>query len=177
METITVEAVTTKFANKYNSGSVKVGDKWLQVAKNVDINAFQKGTTIDVETKTNDKGYTSIVGLATSAGISGSGLDALIEKEVKAAKSKKAIKPVEENTLEIKPASEVDPYYVRSKYGEPMSQYEVDLDKRISLAGIVQACIISPSLAGLPYTTVGELAKNAQALAEEMIAFVESKLK
>ncbi len=43
-ETITIEAVSNKFSNKYSSGSVKVGDKWMQVAKNIDIDAFQKGS-------------------------------------------------------------------------------------------------------------------------------------
>lgn len=162
METITVEAVTTKFANKYNSGSVKVGDKWLQVAKNVDINAFQKGASIDVETKTNDKGYTSIVALA---GIAGSGLDALIEKEVASArKAKKAVKPVEEVTQTAAPKFDY-------------AANEANKNRRILIQGLVQACVASPSLAGLPYTTVSELAKNAQALAEEMIAFVEKKLR
>lgn len=61
METIVVEAVSSKFKNKYNSGSVLAGGKWMQVSSKIDLNLFQKDSSIDVETKTNDKGYTSIV--------------------------------------------------------------------------------------------------------------------
>lgn len=65
METITVEAVNTKpFNAKYSTGSVLVGGKWMQVAKGIDIAQFQKDQQITVELKTNDKGYTSVVGVS-----------------------------------------------------------------------------------------------------------------
>ena len=50
METIVVEAVTNKYANKFSNGSVLAGGKWLQVAKNVDLELFKKDTEIAVET-------------------------------------------------------------------------------------------------------------------------------
>lgn len=59
-ETIVVEAVSSKFKNKYNSGSVLAGGKWMQVSSKLDLNLFQKDREITVVTKTNDKGYISI---------------------------------------------------------------------------------------------------------------------
>lgn len=61
MEVITVEAVSDKFKNKYNSGSVLANGKWMQVSSKLNLSDFQKDSQIAVETKTNDKGYVSIV--------------------------------------------------------------------------------------------------------------------
>lgn len=67
METIVVEAVKTKPKYpKFSSGSVLAGGKWLQVAKNVDISLFKRDTQINVDIVTNEKGYTSIVGVASA---------------------------------------------------------------------------------------------------------------
>lgn len=81
-ETIVVEAVSDKFKNKFNSGSVLAGGKWLQVAKKLDISDFVKDTTMVVETKTNDKGYTSIVDIVGE----------VAEKSVKSASKAKEVK-------------------------------------------------------------------------------------
>ncbi len=59
---ITIEAVNSKPKfPKFSNGSVLAGGKWLSVAKNVDISLFRKDTQMNVETHTNEKGYTSIV--------------------------------------------------------------------------------------------------------------------
>lgn len=151
-ETIIVEAVSDKFKNKYSSGSVKVGDKWMQVSSKLDINSFQKGSQIDVETKTNDKGYTSIVALATEA--------------VSTPKAKKVIKPVELPVTTL-----------REEKASTGLSYEEAKNKKILVQGLTQAAITSPALAGLSYTNVKELAANAKALALEMIEFVREESK
>lgn len=43
-------------------------------------------------------------------------------------------------------------YFVKNGYGKPMSQYEIDLDKRISVAGLLQAVVSSPLICGMKGT-------------------------
>ncbi len=165
-EVITVAAVSDKFKNKYSSGSVKVGDKWMQVSSKLDINAFQKGSQIAVETRTNDKGYTSITAIADG--------DAFVKEEVEqvkaASKAKKVNKPVESapvnngafNTEENKKA---------------ILSYDDAKNKKILVQGVTQSALASPALACLQYSTVEEIAENAKKLALEMIAFVAEQSK
>lgn len=149
-ELITVEAVTTKFANKYNSGSVKVGDKWLQVAKNIDISMFQKDSQVNVETKTNDKGYTSIVKVVDEA------VETVAKEEPKKTKT-------------MKERRETEPVVVKT--------YEENKNRRILVQGIVQSCAASPSLAGLPFTSASEVVNNIKNVALELIKFVDEESK
>lgn len=60
-ETVKVEAISKKFANKFSSGSLLLGDKWTSVAKKLDIDVFEKGSTYELEIETNDKGYDTVV--------------------------------------------------------------------------------------------------------------------
>ncbi len=167
-EVITVEAVSDKFKNKYSSGSVKVGDKWMQVSSKLDINAFQKGSQIAVETRTNDKGYTSITAIADS--------DAFVKEEVEqvkaTSKAKKTSKPVEQlATINSATASST------SKTFTGTLSYDDAKNKKILVQGLTQAALSSAALAGLQYSTVEEIAENAKKLALEMIAFVAEQSK
>lgn len=87
-------------------------------------------------------------------------------------KSKEAVKEAAKETVEAEPSAvdsaierlskqtEVDSkpapkghaenYYI--KYGKQLSQYEIDLDKRISVAGLLQAVVSSPLICGLKGT-------------------------
>lgn len=146
-EVITIEAVSDKFKNKYNSGSIMAGGKWMQVSSKLDLNSFKKDKQMTVETKTNDKGYTSIVGIVEDS------VTDEVEDVIKATKPARTTKSKETD----KPS------------------YEDTKNRRILVQGITQACLASPALAALPYTTVEELAKNAQNLAIEMIEFVDQE--
>ncbi len=105
-----------------------------------------------METKTNDKGYTSIVGLVEEA-------------VAPAPKTKKASKPVElANTN-----TQADTNRVVMSYDEAKN-------KKILVQGITQQAMASPGLAGLQYSSVDELADLAEKFADRMITYVERKL-
>lgn len=150
-ELLTVEAVSTKFKNKYNSGSVLSGGTWLQVDKDVDIGVFQKDSQIEVETKVNDKGYKSIIGLVNSP-----------KTEVKKT-TKKATKAPE--------LKEVD-----EAVAPKVSSYEDNKNQRILVQGIVQAAAQCPALAGLPFTTVDDIISNVIKLADGLLEAVEERI-
>lgn len=152
---ITVEAVSDKYANKFSSGSVKTDGKWLQVAKNVDISLFKSDTQIDVETKTNDKGYTSIVGVGT------------IETAPVAEKPKRAKKIIDDFTGTALHELKTEP---------KVTSYEDNKNLRILVQGIVQACVQAPGLVSLSITNVDELAEATEALATRLIAFVDKQI-
>ena len=156
-EMITVEAVTTKFANKFSSGSVLSNGKWLQVAKSVDIGNFQKDSQINVELKTNEKGYTSIVGLAGAMPPIDSPKKAVetAKKEIKKALDKSASSSVSSNGA---------------------LSYE-NKDRRILVQGIVQSVTHAPAIAGLPFTNVNEFVANVKAASEQLIEYVLERSK
>ena len=163
IELITIEAVNSKPKfPKFSNGSILAGGKWMNVDKRLDISAFKKNTQMAVKLLTNEKGYTSVVDI------------------VEDVKPKTAIETTEAgitNTISFTQQAPTDPYYVRNGYGKPMSQYEIDLDRRISVAGITQAALASPSLAGLPYTNTAELVENVKKVAVEMMKFVDEQSK
>lgn len=146
-QTIVVEAVSDKFKNKYNSGSVLAGGKWLQVAKALDISLFQKDSQIEVETKTNEKGYVSIVGVV----------------QVEAVEQPKVKKTKTETTSAAKTVT--------------VNNYEDNKNRRILVQGITQAVAQSPALASLPGITIEEISENIKALATDLIAFVDEQAK
>ncbi len=148
-EMITVEAVSNKFANKFSSGSVLAGGKWMQVAKDIDLSIFQKDTQVAVELKTNAKGYTSIVGVEETGNIAE-------EKETPKEAPKKRAK-AETNT-------------------QPVAKtYEENKSRRILVQGVVQAVVQSPSLSGLPFTTTDDVVNNVKEVARQLIAFVDEE--
>ena len=62
--TVKIEAVTSKSKfPKFNSGALLIGDKWINVARKVDIRQFEKGSTVNLDIETNEKGYESVVGV------------------------------------------------------------------------------------------------------------------
>ena len=160
-ELITIEAVNSKPKfPKFSSGSILAGGKWVNVDKKLDISAFKKNTQMAVTLLTNEKGYTSVVDI------------------VEDVKPKAAIETTETGTTStVHFQIPANSYYVRNGYGKPMSQYEIDLDRRISVAGITQAALASPSLAGLPYTNTAELVENVKKVAVEMMKFVDEQSK
>jgi len=147
MEKIIVEAVSDKFKNKYNSGSVLAGGKWMQVSSKLNLADFRKDSEVTVETKTNDKGYTSIVGIVKT--------DVIQTVE----------SVIAESTTKARRTAKAEPSYEDAK------------GRKILVQGVTQSCLASPALAGLPYTSVQELANNAQALASIMIEFVDAQSK
>ncbi len=146
MEVVTIEAVSDKFKNKYNSGSVLVGGKWLQVSSRLNIKDFQKDSQVTVETETNDKGYTSITDIVK---------DTVPEKPKKAAKAK-------ESDAITQPTKVV-------------SSYEDTKSRRILVQGITQAVIQSPMLAGLSFTNEAEAVEVVKTVSVALIAFVNEQ--
>jgi len=153
-ETLVIEAVSDKFKNKYSAGSIKANGKWMQVSSKLDLNDFRKDSQVIVELKTNDKGYTSVVGLVKESAIEA--VEEAISQARVEAKTKTSKKTAEKET---KPS------------------YEDIKTRQIRVQGVTQSCISSPSLAGLPYTTILELADSIKLLAKEMIEFVEQESK
>lgn len=171
-EVIVVEAVSDKFKNKYSSGSVLAGGKWLQVSSKLSLADFKKDSQVTVETKTNDKGYVSIVSLIKED-VKEPVEQMLSEVKQRHKKSKEADAITETRSYdEIK-----NDYYIRNGYGKPMSQYEIDLDRRISRAGIIQAVVQSPMLAGLPFTNPEEAVELVKTVSEALIVFVDEQTK
>ncbi len=147
METLVIEAVSDKFKNKYSAGSVLAGGKWMQVSSKLNLADFRKDSRVTVETKTNDKGYTSIVAL----------LD-----DVQARKVKEA-------------APEVERDAVPETKGIATNSYEGNKNRRILVQGLTQAVAQSPALACLPGTDVQSIANNITDLTDLLIVYVESK--
>lgn len=144
-QTIVVEAVNTKPKfPKYSNGSVLANGTWMQVAKNIDIALFQKDTQIQVETKTNDKGYVSIVGVAPTA---------VLEKPKAVATKIEKAAPERATT-----------------------SYDTDKNRRILVQGVFQAAAQAPSLAGLPFTSVDDVANNVIQLADRLIEAIDKRL-
>lgn len=116
METLVVEAVNInpKFP-KFSNGAVLSGGKWLNVAKNVDISLFQKNSQVTVETSTNAKGYTSIVGVVDEAPA-----------------------PVKRATKKAAPETTSEATTVK------VSNYEDNKNQRIQVQGILQGVTQSP---------------------------------
>ena len=154
-ETIVIEAVSDKFKNKYNSGSVLSGGKWMQVSSKLNLSDFQKDSQVTVELKTNDKGYTSIVGLVNAS--AKEEVEEAISNARTEAKTKTSKRVVKDETSKV--------------------SYDDAKSRKILVQGVTQSCVSSPSLAGLPYTSVSELAQNIKALALEMIEFVDNESK
>ncbi len=150
METLVIEAVSSKFANKYNSGSVKAGGKWYQVSSKLDISDFQRDSQVTVEVKVNDKGYPSIV--------------ALTRPEAKQA--------VEEAIT----ASQTEAKTKTSKKvaAEPKS-YEDAKGRKILVQGITQAVAQSPMLAGLPFINSAEVIGLIREVSLALIEFVDEE--
>ena len=151
-ETIVVEAVSDKFKNKYNSGSVLAGGKWMQVSSKLDLSNFRKDAEIQVETKTNDKGYTSIVGIVDSEA------SEAVETAIKEARTaSKARKPRTEATT------------------VPTSSYEENKSRKILVQGVTQAVVQSPLLAGLPFTNTDEAINLVKEVSLALIEFVDEE--
>lgn len=56
-----------------------------------------------------------------------------------------------------------------------VSSYEENKNRRILVQGITQAALVSPALAGLPFTTVNDIVNNAKEVANQMIKFVDEQ--
>ncbi len=145
---ITVEAVSDKFKNKFNSGSIKVNGKWLQISPKLDVKMFPIGQQVDVETVTNDKGYTSIKNINA-------------EPKLEKTTTESVTKSVEVTSVKV---------------NQPVS-YEDSKNKRILTQGIVQAVVQSPSLAGLPFTNVEDVITNVTKVSDELIKWIEEQIK
>ncbi len=156
-ETLVIEAVSDKFKNKYSAGSVLAGGKWMQVSSKLNLSDFRKDSEVTVETKTNDKGYTSIV--------------ALLGAPARAEAPKAVRKPVE-------PAQEAPVNkgaFNTPEEAQAVRSYQQNKDERILVQGLTQAVAQSPSLACLPGTDVQAIANNITDLTDLLIAYVKSK--
>ncbi len=152
METLVIEAVSAKFANKYNSGSVKAGGKWYQVSSKLDISDFRKDAQVTVETKTNDKGYTSITGFAKSQEAATKAVEEVIEQSQVEAKTKTSKRAVKEER-----------------------SYEDSKGRKILVQGITQAVAQSTMLAGLPFTSASEAVNLIKEVSLALIEFVDEE--
>lgn len=153
-ETIVIEAISDKFKNKYNSGSILAGGKWLQVSSKVDLNDFQKGSQMTVETKTNDKGYKSIIGVLKESATEA--VETAISEARVEAKTKTPKKVVSEDG-------------VRS--------YDDTKSRKILVQGVTQAVVQSPMLAGLPFTDATAAVQLVKEVSLALIAFVDEESK
>lgn len=63
-------------------------------------------------------------------------------------------------------------YYVR--YNKPMSQYEIDLDRKIRLSGVYQAAAQSPALATMPWKKQEDLHDAVDKLAKFILSKIEA---
>jgi len=149
-ETIVIEAVSDKFKNKFSAGSILSGGKWMQVSSHLSIEDFKKGSQVTVETKTNDKGYTSIVGLIKDA-----------EESLSQAKSESKVK-------NLKKTAEKE---VSNK------SYEDTKSRKILVQGVTQAVVQSPMLAGLPFTNSTEAIQLVKEVSLALIEFVDEESK
>ncbi len=64
--TVKIEAVTSKSKfPKFNLGAILVDGKWINVARRdgLDMNMFEKLSTMDLDIETNEKGYETVVGV------------------------------------------------------------------------------------------------------------------
>ncbi len=156
METLVIEAISKKFANKYNSGSVMAGGKWFQVSSKLDIDDFKKDTKVTVETKTNDKGYTSIVGLVKDS--ASEAVEEVIEKSQVEAKTKTAKKAEKEEVSTGR-------------------SYDDAKSRKILVQGITQAVAQAPMLAGLPFTNAEEAVNLIKEVSLALIQFVDEESK
>ncbi len=153
-ETVVIEAVTDKYKNKYNSGSVLVGGKWIQVVSKIPINLFQKDQQMTVETKTNEKGYKSITAVLDDAPDAPEAVEAPVKRRATAkSESMSTGKTV------------------------TTDNYTDNKNKQIRVQGVLQAVAQCPALAGLPFTTVQDISKNIKELALDLIVFVEEESK
>lgn len=159
-EVITIEATSDKFKNKYSAGSVLANGKWMQVSSKLNLADFQKDSQVTVETKTNDKGYTSIVGLIKNEPIQ------TVERKPK----REAVSQEADTTTATTPINAVMTE-VSSKFNA--KTYDENKSRKILVQGVTQAVLACPALAGLPFTTVEDIATNAKNLALEMIQFVD----
>lgn len=152
-EVITVEAVSDKYKNKYSAGSVKANGKWMQVSSKLDLGLFQKDTQLNVETKTNDKGYTSIVGIVPTA---------TIEAAQVAEKPKRAKKAEVGETRTFEDIPKV-------------TSYEDNKNRRIQVQGIIQHCVASPATINFG-NEPDEIATKVLALADLLIAGMDERV-
>lgn len=145
-QTIVVEAVTNKFANKYNSGSVMAGGKWMQVSSKIPLSLFQKDQEVSVELETNAKGYTNIVGVNQ-----------------------------EENTpapkIAPKRASKAKPEAIEAS----KTSYEDNKNRRIQVQGLLQSVIQSPVTINFG-DDVTVVARRVLELTDLLIAGMEERL-
>jgi hypothetical protein len=154
-ETFVIEAVTDKYKNKYNSGSVKAGGVWLQVASKLSLSAFQKDSEMTVETETNAKGYKSIVGLSAP--------DA-VKRPTVAPEPQKAVK-APRTTTESSGAGK----------GVTVNAYENDKNRRIQVQGILQGVVQSPATINFGDDVEG-IASKVLALADLLIAGMDARV-
>ncbi len=155
METVVIEAVSSKFANKYNSGSVKANGKWMQVASKLPISLFKQDTQMSVETKTNDKGYVSIIGVGQT------------ETPTETAAEKPKRKKVEDlRTKTIAELRAEDPNY---------KSYEDNKNRRIQVQGLLQGVIQSPATINFG-DDVSTIASKVLELTDLLIAGMDERV-
>jgi hypothetical protein len=63
--------------------------------------------------------------------------------------------------------------YSPTRYGKPLSQYEMELDKRIRYSGAYQAAACSPGLATMPFKTQDQFHEAIDKLALFILARIE----
>jgi hypothetical protein len=66
--------------------------------------------------------------------------------------------------------------YVKAGFGKPMTDFEIELDARISYAGLLQAAVQSPALAVLPVKSNKDIANAAIEIADALSAAIDKKL-
>ncbi len=150
---VTIEAVSDKFKNKYSNGSVKANGVWMQVSSKVPLSLFTRDTQMNVETKTNDKGYTSIVGVADS-----------LPTAEGAEKPKRAKKET----------TEVGTTRTQEDVAPRVTSYEDNKNRRILVQGITQSVAGSPATINFG-NEPAEIAAKILEIADILIAEVEKR--
>lgn len=145
---IVVEAVNNKpLYPKFNSGAVKIGEKWINVAKKVPIAQISKGETYTAEIETNAKGYQTIMNIdgLSAAKKSKSAIPELPKTAVEETKAPGGAAPVvkagDDKLLQTLP---------RSTDSEKMTKKDwANKDKSIETQAVLKSVLESPAYAQL----------------------------
>lgn len=157
----------------------KVGDTWYNPRKPLTADNFKAGDKVTILTEKYEKNGKSSVNVLQIVDAGGAvGGSSIIPQTgsslgVGGTTSSSPAPAVKDNTTR---RTSRGAEYVKAGFGKPMTDYEIELDSRISYAGIVQACVQSAALSILPVKSVEDVAKNTIQLAQLLIAEVERRV-
>jgi hypothetical protein len=169
-----LETVVIGFKSKFG---FKVGDTWYNPRKPLSVDQFEKGKTYTVLTEPYEKNGVSSVNVLQivddgAAALAGVGVPKAPAPSSAATPETGSVTTEKDKDVNVRCTNKGNEY-IKMGFGNPMSLYEIELDRRISRAGIIQAAAQSPALGMLPVKNVADIAKAAKELADEMLLWAE----